>query len=152
MASRIEQATVALVTLLDAITSPVVTVTRNSDVPVNFVTESTAVLNVMDGDDSDDSPRILGANIAEYDTDLVVAGYVTANDTDALGPARDALWVAVVKVIAANRVLGSELTWDVRQGSTKRRLESEPGKPVAVFELPVTLRLKAEADDPAVAA
>lgn len=151
MASRIEQATVALVTLLEAIASPAVTVTRNADVPANFVTESTAVLNVTDGDDAEDVPRIIAANIAEYDTDVVLAGYVTAADAEDLGPARDALWTAVVKVIGANYQLGG-LTWDVRQGSTKRRLESEPGKPVAVFEMPVTLRLKVSASDPAVAA
>lgn len=150
MASRIEQATAALVTLLEAISAT--TVTRNEDVPVNFVTASTRVLNVVDGDDQDASPRFVAANTVEFDTEVVVAGYVTAADPADLGAARDALWTDAWKVVAANRVLGSELTWDVLPGRTERALESEPGKPVAVFRMPVTLRIKAQASDPAVAA
>jgi hypothetical protein len=147
MSSRIEQATVALVALLEAI--PGVTVRRNDDVPVNFVTETTPVLNIIDADDAAE-PNIL-QNIAEFTVGVSVAGYVTAADSDDLGPARDALWTSVWKILDANYALGG-LTWNVTAGATQRRLESEPGKPVAVFELPVTLHVKAQASDPAVAA
>lgn len=153
MSSRIEQATVALVALLDALGG--ITVTRNHDVPVDFVTESTPVLNVVDGDDTEEGPRFLPANTVEFGVDLVLAGYVTASEPADLGPARDALWLAVWKVLTTHRVLvngSDELTWDVQPGKTERALESEPGKPVAVFRLPVTLRIKAQASDPAVAA
>jgi hypothetical protein len=150
MSSRIEQATVALVTLLEAL--PGVTVLRNCDVPISFVTDATPTVNVVDGDDVDEAPRFVAANVAEFDTELRVVGYVTSADFADLGPARDALWLAVWKIVTANRVLGSELTWDVRPRATQRRLESEPGKPVAAFELPVVLRLTAQIDDPAIAA
>lgn len=150
MASVIEQATVALVTALQAI--PSTTVERNRDIPVDFVTAEQACLVVTDGDDDDDSPR-LQASLAEFDTQVVIAGYVTADDFADLGPARDALWVKVWNIVLANRVLGDQLTWDARPGKTSRRIDDvDTGKPVAVFEMPVTLRLKLKLSDPAIAA
>ena len=152
VSSRIEQATVALVDLLTAVGT--FTVTQNEDVPVNFVTETTPVVNIEDGDDATE-PHFIASNTVEFITQLTVSGYVTTNDAAALGQARDALWLAVWNVVLANPRLvngSDELTWNVLPGSTTRRLASEPGKPVAVFEVPVLLHIKAQADDPAVAA
>ena len=148
MSSRIEQATVALVTLLSNLSS--VTVERNRDVPVDFVTAEQACLVVTDGDDS--RVDFLPPNTVELDAQVLLAGYVTADDFADLGPARDALWLATWKIVLANPRLGTDLTWNVLPGPTTRRVDLEQSKPVAVFELPITLRIKAQADDPAIAA
>ena len=143
----------ALTTLLATI--PSVTVVSNHDVPANFVTESTPVINVLDGDDEDGSPRIVG-NIVEFDVGMTIAGYVTANEPSDLRALREALWLAVWRLVEPNYQLsdgsGGSITWNVEFGKTSRRLESGPGKPVAVFELPVVLRIKARTSDPAIAA
>jgi hypothetical protein len=150
VSSRLEQATVALVALLADI--PSTTVERNRDIPADFVTEATPVLVVMDGDDTDESPRFLSANTVEFDTQLILVGYVTANDFAGLGPASDALWLAAWKIVTANPRLGTDLTWNVVPGKRTRRVDLEESKPVAVFEMPVTLRLKTRASDPSIAA
>ena len=160
MASIVEQATVAFVALVAAI--PSITVKRNEDVPVNFVTASLPVVNIVDVGDVDGaphfpgpSPRYVASDVAEFAWRLDLAGYVTANASTALGPARDALRLAVTRVVNANRVLtssGTQLTFDVLPGSAELGLESEPGKPVAVFRMPVTLYGKSQISDPAIAA
>jgi hypothetical protein len=148
VSSRIEQATVALVAFLANI--PSTTVERNRDVPVDFVTVEQACLVVTDGDDID--VRFLSANTVEFDSQLMIGGYVTADDFADLGPARDALWLAAWKIVTATPRLEGDLTWNVVPGNTSRRIDLEQSKPVAVFEMPVTLRLKARASDPSIAA
>lgn len=150
MSHRVEQARVALETVLATI--PSVTVERNRDIPADFIAQSEH-LNLLD---SDDEELVFGAQNVEFASRVVVNGYVSCATYAELGPALAALEYAVWVKLMANRVLlgsgGDQLTWNVRPGATQRALQTERKKPTMAFEMPVTLCVKTRADDPAIAA
>lgn len=148
MSSRIQDAFDALQGVIEAL--PGITVTENEDIPARFTTESTPVVNVTDGDDEDGYPLKGANNSVEFRTTALVAGYVTAADASSLRALREDLLASVWAAITNSSLLST--VWNVVPGKISRRLETEPGKPVAVFEMPVTLCFNARDSDLEIAA
>jgi hypothetical protein len=148
MASRIEQAAVALVALL--VTGvPDATVQRNRDIPVDFVSTDDAYLIVRDGTIHS---QFMDAVRVEHAAELIIEGYVTADDYDELGPALDALLVPTWAVITGNPRLGSSeplLSWDVRiaEPGIEREAHTEDGRPTQSFRMLVELRVNTNHSD-----
>lgn len=149
MSSRIAQATAALVTLLAADGS--FDVTRNHDVPVDFVSETRPLLNVVDGPIRS---SFRDAVLVEHSVTVYLDGYVTAATATALD--LDALLSPVWGIVLANPRLGSGepyLSWDVQVGEEiSRELAAEAGKPVQSFRMPVEMRINTAHSDLSVAA
>lgn len=149
MSSRIEQAAQALVTLLEADGS--FDVMRNHDVPVDFVSETRPLLNVVDGPIS---TVFADAVRAEHTVTLYLDGYVTAATSSALD--LDALLAPVWAVVLGHPRLGASepyLSWDVQVGEEiSRELAAEAGKPVQSFRMPIAMRINTTHADLTVAA
>lgn len=145
--SRVADALDAFSALLGTLSG--VTVEDNRDIPVDFIAES-AHLNIVDGEDP--VGPFEGSTIAEHHVGVVVEGYVSTATYAGLRTAREALFEDVWNLIVANRVLGAQLTWDVRPGAVARERYTEGKKPTACFRLPVVLHVNTSATDLSVAA
>ncbi|BBK30309.1 hypothetical protein EDC65_2245 [Stella humosa] len=124
----VEQVLAAVEARLAAITGfPGLLVERNRDAEVDrFPT-----LLLIDGDQDRIGDETMGYRRVMLE--FMVEGYVSANLQSGLGPARNALYAAVVAALMADPTLGG-LAVDLHEGRTSRALGTGDGQtPAAAF-------------------
>lgn len=90
-------------------------------------------LNLIDGGHT---PQDTNYGETEYNMSVVIDGTVTASDDEGLGPAVNALYVDVIRVLMADATLGN-ICSDIHEGAMEVRtiLADESDRPTAEFSL-----------------